>query len=49
MLKSHLQYHSTVDGGWTKFCPTETAESAQLLLSYKIVLISVHKGLEKFT
>ena len=31
-----------------EICPTET-ESAQLLLSYKIDLMSVHKGLENIT
>ena len=35
-------------GGMTKMFPTET-ESARLLLSYKIDLVSVEKGLENIT
>ena len=34
-------------GGLTKICLTETG-SARFLLSYKIDLVSVHKGLERF-
>ena len=48
ILNVGVREHICRGGGGQKFCPTET-ESARLLLSYKIDLISVYKGLENIT